>query len=593
MLAWIEEGYRPTFLRQVQAFDYSRQHQHNEIMLLETEINKLVVMGTLVKVASSSFISHCRLIPKEGGKWRLIVDLRHLNSHIQHEPCRYESFQDLKDMLRLEDWMVSFDLTAGYHHLPIHSGYRKFFTVRVGGQLYQFTELMFGLRPACRVFTKFVRPLVKFLRLLGIRIHPYLDDFLIADHRRSSLLLQRDLVDLLFKSLGLSRNVSKGVWVPVQKIKHLGLVLDTSMNLVSVPEDKVQLLRSRAKFLATYATSHRRWVSKCQLARLSGILMSLHQAVGDARFLCQRFYEAMAQGKGWKVDVKLSHSGLQDLWRIIHLRSEEMQSPLKQQEPTRVLATDASDFGWGATLDGLEASGLFDKEWVPRHINHKEMLAVILALRMWSANCKGETIRLLIDNQVSMYVIRKRASNSQPIMELFRELHELCNSHKITLVPQYIASKDNVRPDFLSRLPPSQDWALADWLWSEIVERFGPLDHDRFASERNHKLRSFNSPGKDAFNCEWTGRNFINPPFGLISRCLQKIRLDEAEAVIIIPAWYSATWWVDLMELMTDYRCLSIQETHDAVVQTNTEIPEPLRNRKWRLAVVYIQKQSC
>lgn len=43
-----------------------------------------------------------------------------------------------------------------------------------------FTQLPFGLAPACYVFTKVLRQLVKSWRVRGIRLIPYIDDFLFA-----------------------------------------------------------------------------------------------------------------------------------------------------------------------------------------------------------------------------------------------------------------------------------------------------------------------------------------------------------------------------------------------------------------------------
>ena len=45
-----------------------------------------------------------------------------------------------------------------------------------GGKFYKFTVLSFRLATACYVFTKFLRPLVKYWRSRGIRSVLYLDD---------------------------------------------------------------------------------------------------------------------------------------------------------------------------------------------------------------------------------------------------------------------------------------------------------------------------------------------------------------------------------------------------------------------------------
>ena len=49
----------------------------------------------------------------------------------------------------------------------------------VNKQVYQFTCLPFGLATSPREFTKLLRPVVALLRQQGVKLHVYLDDWLI------------------------------------------------------------------------------------------------------------------------------------------------------------------------------------------------------------------------------------------------------------------------------------------------------------------------------------------------------------------------------------------------------------------------------
>ena len=48
----------------------------------------------------------------------------------------------------------------------------------IGGAIYQFRAPPFGLSVAPRIFTMVLRPILAWLRLRGIKVHAYLDDWL-------------------------------------------------------------------------------------------------------------------------------------------------------------------------------------------------------------------------------------------------------------------------------------------------------------------------------------------------------------------------------------------------------------------------------
>ena len=74
------------------------------------------------------------------------------------------------------DFLFSFDLKSGYHHVDIAKIHQKYLGFSWQGAYYVFTVLPFGLSTACYMFTKLLRPLVRYWRGQGIRIVVYLDD---------------------------------------------------------------------------------------------------------------------------------------------------------------------------------------------------------------------------------------------------------------------------------------------------------------------------------------------------------------------------------------------------------------------------------
>ena len=76
--------------------------------------------------------------------------------------------------------MFTFDLISGYHHLDIHPEHQTYLGFQWEGQFYVFTVLPFGLSTACYILTKLLRPVVKHIQALGVRLVLYLDDGIVS-----------------------------------------------------------------------------------------------------------------------------------------------------------------------------------------------------------------------------------------------------------------------------------------------------------------------------------------------------------------------------------------------------------------------------
>ena len=117
-------------------------------------------------------------------KKRLVLNLKYLNQFLRKENFKYEDMKTAMQMLVAGDFMFKFDLTSGYHHISIYKSHWKYlgfsWNVRDGPKYYVFTFLPFRLATACYVFTKMVRPLVRYWRSQGLRTVVYLDDGIFA-----------------------------------------------------------------------------------------------------------------------------------------------------------------------------------------------------------------------------------------------------------------------------------------------------------------------------------------------------------------------------------------------------------------------------
>jgi hypothetical protein len=112
------------------------------------------------------------------------------------------------------EWATSLDLTDAYFHILINRKYGKFPRFTWKCQVYLFQTLPFSLSLVPWVFSRVVLPLVRYIRSKGIRIHTYLDDWLIL---ATSYNLNMHITEFLLQAarrFGFRFNIAKSDLVP-------------------------------------------------------------------------------------------------------------------------------------------------------------------------------------------------------------------------------------------------------------------------------------------------------------------------------------------------------------------------------------------
>ena len=120
-------------------------------------------------------------------------------------------------------------------YLPMARSVQKYLRFMVNGRVYHFTCLPFGLATSPREFTKLLWPVVQLLRLQGIKLHVYLNDWLIPSSSVVQARTHADLVLQVLQHLGWVINFSKSNLVPSQQfysywhaVQHMRLHRGTS-----------------------------------------------------------------------------------------------------------------------------------------------------------------------------------------------------------------------------------------------------------------------------------------------------------------------------------------------------------------------------
>ena len=146
---------------------------------------------------SLGFYNRLFLVPKANNRWRPIPDLSILNTFLNTESFKMETPETIRTSLQIGEWITSIDFKDAYFHIPIHRQSRKYMRFYVQGQSYQFKALPFGLPTVPMEFTVVAKALQ-----MGIRIHQYLDDWLVRATSNQTCLQHTQTLVALCRELG-------------------------------------------------------------------------------------------------------------------------------------------------------------------------------------------------------------------------------------------------------------------------------------------------------------------------------------------------------------------------------------------------------
>ena len=186
------------------------------------------------------------------------------------------------------------------------------------------------LGPASRVFTKILKPVTAHLRSIGLEISPYIDD-IIAMHDDDQYVPIATYATRLFDKLGYTINLAKSVLPPdrILVIEHLGFIFNSAEMTVQLTEKKQNCIAKKP--------------SLQQLAQFIGKLVAAEPGFTHAP-----------------------------------LYYKEIETYKNQMLSEHVIASDASNSGWGGIVDNeSKARGQWSSDEIKSHINERELKAAL------------------------------------------------------------------------------------------------------------------------------------------------------------------------------------------------------------------------
>ena len=383
----------------------------HEKAFIEVEVSKLLKKAVIEHSVheENEFISPIFLVPKDGDSYRLILNLKKLNSHMPYVHFKMDTIQNVLSMIRPNIFMASIDIKDAYYSVPIYDSDQKYLKFKFDDKIYKFTCLPNGLCCGPRKFTKLLKSPLGYLREQDCILSACIDDIIVMDNSYDSCLSTAIKTVRLFDSLGFIIHPEKSSFIPSMTIRYLGFELDSVNMTVSLPQDKkLKIIQCYGKLLSCENPTIR------SVASVLGLIVSSFPAVRYGplhhRALNHVKDAGLRNSKG-KFDAKvtLDVSAKNNLiWWIKNV--ESANNDIYRENPSLVLETDASLLGWGAVYEEETTHGLWSVEESKNHINVLELKAIKYALQSL-VRTKNSHIKVLCDNTTAVHSINKMGTS--------------------------------------------------------------------------------------------------------------------------------------------------------------------------------------
>lgn len=564
-----------------------REINTKQTQFLREEIKRLLTLN-YIKVCDKKprFISPIGCVPKKGkNKFRLIHDLRHLNSHCEACTFKQEDIRTVEKVIQPDDYLTSVDLKDGFFHFKVREDCQEFLSFEFEGTFYSFRVLCFGFCLSPYFFYKCLRPVVAYLRSLDIRLVLYVDDFLICAER-ARIRDHTDLVIHTLEDLGLHVNFEKSVLTPTKDIKYLGYRVNTlgEYPVISTTKERVYTIKRLLKQLLIRKECNARLLARC-----AGLCVSTAWVVSPGKLFLRNIYNLLGQRKSWFDILKINESAILELTWWLEKIDVFNTKTVKPNPITISFEVDASSLGWGAVLGDKQAKGDFNHCLSKASSNYRELTAILYAILTFRIELTDQHVLIFSDNSTAIAYVKNKGG---PVIELNKiaiRIWEEAERLGLSISCRHLAGLNNVTADALSRCPDRHSWMLNPNIFQVLEHKWGPHTVDRFATFQNAQTARYNSlfwdvgtEAVDAFTQDWgEENNFINPPWALLSRIVEKLIADRATATVIAPRFPAQTWFHHLRHLSV---CPPIRlPQHRNTLISQGAQAEPRKNPKWRM----------
>ena len=551
------------------------------------------------------------------GKRRLILDARYINLWLQYLPFSFETITDLVRQGARGAFMTTWDLKAGYHHIPLASPLWPLLGLQIDGKFFAFACLPFGLSQAPYVFTRVMQCAHEWTRSQEHRLTAMVDDAATVHASREGAARSTGVTVWCEAALGFVHSTEKCRFWPTQSEQFLGFVVDWNTGQLWVPQKKLERLRGMMVRLQE-EPNDAEMRSALGLLASCGPGLKLAPLVG--RWLRQGAeYEREVSSSdvtalGFLVDNLDSLNGCQMRTEapVLELNSEAALARKLPRSSAEllVLACDASDTAFGGFVSGL------DQWWMVKDMSREEQAAGLSstlreimgfreAMRALAAEGRlhgGRKVQIWTDSQAA-YACCVRMRGSGQIFQEVCELHRLAWRTDVQLSFVWVPREHEAlrAADSLSKWQDKGDWAFSrTFAAQQLFPSMGEPDIDCLASSWASMCKRYYSAVYDG-QCaavdglgqrwdQWPRRApgkgkplcWVFPPVAMSAEALLKIERERAEAIVVLPRQGHAAV-AEILQRLPISAEVAITGPHWAMVRPTSRVPTQTAAGGWRM----------
>ena len=227
ILAIVQEGLEIDFLNKPEVNHNPRaSFSKFDQVIIDLEIKKLLEKRVVVECSKEpdDFISPIFTWRKKDGAYRMILNLKQLNTHVKYNHFTMELLSDAIKLLKPQVWMAKVDLKDASYSIPVHVNHKKFFKFEWDLKYFKFTGMPDGYCEAMRLFTNIMKVAFSVLTESGHPSVVFVDDSLLqGDTKEECSTKVSETIDLL-RRLGFTINTDKSILVLTQILEFLGFL---------------------------------------------------------------------------------------------------------------------------------------------------------------------------------------------------------------------------------------------------------------------------------------------------------------------------------------------------------------------------------
>ena len=319
----------------------------------------------------------------------------------------------------------------------------------------------------------------------GLRIHQYLDDWLIRSQSQKEAQVNTQAVVDLTQSLGWIINKKK-----IRTETYSG-VLVRGLRVPSRFSPCKTHSREMAQTPGFDPTPQVKTCFDCKMFDVANWVANLNGENGPRGTPSHEALSVSSQGAleissvaGQPPSLDRSHCSPPRLVAKSLKRDERCRpSSQRPQYPTLYRRLKRR---LGRSLRPNSTKGLWSDREKRLHINVLELKAVSLALRDFKDQCQNQTVLVATDNStVLAYINKQGGTHSAEMCSLLWKIMTWCYHYHITLKARHIPGCLNVMADLLSRSNQVQstEWSLHPQVFKQICQKWFTPHVDLYASE--------------------------------------------------------------------------------------------------------------